>query len=298
MAQLAVPQRRATMISIVSGGLFTGILLARIISGVITEYASWRIVYWVSFGLQYLIFTILCLYLPDYPSLNSSEKLSYSRTLYTTLTIPLRQPLLIQISLMGFFMAAPFASYWTVLTFLLSSSPFNLSTLAIGIFALVGLPPFLINPFLSHYITDRYHPAHSAIIAIIIAVVGGLLGTFVGTFSLAGPICQGILLDLGFIMLQTANRAQLATVEPLARNRINTVYTVSTFCGMLMGTAVGNDLYAQGGWHYSGGASIAFLGMSLIIAVLRGPYETRWIGWRGGWDWRKEKHELESQETA
>ncbi|EWZ49041.1 hypothetical protein FOXYS1_9154 [Fusarium oxysporum] len=97
---------------------------------------------------------------------------------------------------MAFFVGAAIVSYWTVLTFLLSSSIFNLSTLAIGPFALVGMPQFLINPVLSSFITDRYHPAYSAIIAIMIGIAGVLIGTFVGTFSLAGPIIQGLLVDL------------------------------------------------------------------------------------------------------
>ncbi|RKL12508.1 hypothetical protein BFJ70_g16203 [Fusarium oxysporum] len=98
--------------------------------------------------------------------------------------------------MMAFFVGAAIVSYWTVLTFLLSSSIFNLSTLAIGPFALVGMPQFLINPVLSSFITDRYHPAYSAIIAIMIGIAGVLIGTFVGTFSLAGPIIQGLLVDL------------------------------------------------------------------------------------------------------
>lgn len=297
VAFLAVPERRAKMISIIAGGLFTGILLARVLSGVITEYASWRIVYWISFGVQYLLLAFLFLFLPDYPAVNKSGNITYFRILYTIFTIPLRQPILVQTSMQAFFVAAVFVSYWTVLTFLLSST-FHLSTLAIGLFALVGLPPFLVNPFLSSHITDRYHPTHSAILAIMIAMVGVVIGTFVGTFSLSGPVIQGLLVDLGFVMSQTANRSLLATVEPSARNRINTVYTVSTFCGMLMGTAVGNDLYALGGWHYSGGASIAFLGAALVVGIVRGPHETGWVGWKGGWSWKNAKLISEEQGGA
>ncbi len=281
VAQLAPATRRATMIAVVSGGLFTGMLLARIIAGIVTEYENWRIVYWIAFGLQYLIFFALLLFLPDYPAVNAD--ISYSKILYTVITIPFRQPLLVQASMIAFFVGATFISYWTVLTFLLSSPTFNLSTLVIGLFAFVGMPPFLINAILSRLITDRYHPSYSAILAIIVGLFGVIIGTFVGTFSLAGPLIQGLLVNLSLIWSQTANRAQLATVEPSARNRVNTVYTVCTFCGMLMGTAVGNNLYTRGGWHYSGGASIAFLGFAFIVAVIRGPHEKGWIGWRGGW---------------
>ncbi|KAK2682077.1 hypothetical protein RAB80_000023 [Fusarium oxysporum f. sp. vasinfectum] len=100
---------------------------------------------------------------------------------------------------------------------MLSSSIFNLSTLAIGLFALVGMPPFLINPVLSSFITDRYHPTYSAIIAIMIGIAGVLIGTFVGTFSLAGPIIQGLLVDLCLVMSQTANHAQLPRRRALSQ---------------------------------------------------------------------------------
>ncbi|KAI3585641.1 major facilitator superfamily domain-containing protein [Fusarium oxysporum f. sp. albedinis] len=298
VAQLAPFFRRATMISIVSGGLFMSILLARIISGVVTQYESWRIVYWISFGLQYLMLIMLFLFLPDYPPVHSSGHITYFKINYTIVMIPLRQPLLVQTSMMAFFVGAAVVSYWTVLTFLLSSSIFNLSTLAIGLFALVGMPPFLINPVLSSFITDRYHPAYSAIIAIMIGIAGVLIGNFVGTFFLAGPIIQGLLVDLCLVMSQTANRAQLPAVEPSARNRANTVYTVARFCGMLMGTAVGNHLYAQEGWCYSSGASIAFLGVALVLAVVPGPHETGWIGWRGGWSCKMECPALVEQEQV
>ncbi|KAH7217662.1 hypothetical protein DER44DRAFT_804071 [Fusarium oxysporum] len=263
--------RRATMISIVSGGLFMGILLARIIFGVVTQYESWRIVYWISFGLQYLMLIMLFLFLPDYPPVHSSGHITYFKIIYTIHD--------------GFFVGAAVVSYWTVLTFLLSSSIFNLSTLAIGLFALVGMPPFLINPVLSSFITNRYHPAYSAIIAIMIGIAGVLIGTFVGTFSLAGPIIQDLLVDLCLVMSQTSNRAQLPA-------------TVATFCGMLVGTAVGNHLYAQGGWHYSSEASIAFLGVALVLAVVRGPNETGWIGWRGDWSCKMECPALVEQEQV
>ncbi|KAJ4081298.1 hypothetical protein NW760_012657 [Fusarium oxysporum] len=216
------------MISIVSGGLFMSILLARIISGVITQYESWRIVYWISFGLQYLMLIMLFLFLPDYRPVHSSSHITYFKIIYTIVTIPLRQSLLVQTSMMAFFVGAAVVSYRTVLTFLLSSSIFNLSTLAIGLFALVGMPPFLINPVLSSFITDCYLPTYSAIIAIMIGIAGVLIGTFVGPFSLAGPIIQGLLVDLCLVTSQTANHAQLPTVEPSARNRVNTVYTVAT----------------------------------------------------------------------
>ncbi len=58
---------------------------------------------------------------------------------------------------------------------------------------------------------------------------------------------------------------------------------VSLACRQLMGTAAGNHLYAQGGWTRSGSASVGFVGASLVICLARGPWETDWVGWGGGW---------------
>lgn len=54
-----------------------------------------------------------------------------------------------------------------------------------------------------------------------------------------------------------------------------------------MGTAAGNDLYAQGGWTQTGSASISFVGASLVICLARGPWETDWVGWGGGWSLKR-----------
>ena len=62
---------------------------------------------------------------------------------------------------------------------------------------------------------------------------------------------------------------------------------VSVFCGQLMGTAAGNRLYAQGGWVRSGSASVGFVCAALVICIFRGPHETGWVGWGGGYKMRK-----------
>lgn len=62
---------------------------------------------------------------------------------------------------------------------------------------------------------------------------------------------------------------------------------VSVFSGQLIGTAVGNALYARSGWYASGSASVAFVAFALFVALIRGPHETGWVGWHGGMNWRK-----------
>ncbi|KAJ6552682.1 hypothetical protein DFH09DRAFT_1085852 [Mycena vulgaris] len=62
-ADLAPPERRASAISVVISGLIRGVLFARVLSGVLGQFASWRTVYYVGVGAQVvaLLGCYLCL---------------------------------------------------------------------------------------------------------------------------------------------------------------------------------------------------------------------------------------------
>lgn len=110
--QYAPARHRATMTSIVMSGLVFGILVARLLSGIITQYTSWRTVYWMSFGLQLVMFILLFFTMPDYPVLRPGT--SYPQILLKIVTIPFHHPLLTQQSLMAFLLMAMYTSFWYV----------------------------------------------------------------------------------------------------------------------------------------------------------------------------------------
>ncbi|KAI4169219.1 MAG: hypothetical protein LQ348_007323, partial [Seirophora lacunosa] len=247
VGDLAPPDRRASALSIVASGLLLGMLLARLLSGIVTNYTSWRTIYWLAFALQYLIFALLWLFLPDYPSANPAG-ITYPRILYSILTIVFHHPLIVQACLIAFCTSTTFTSFWTTLTFLLSAPPYTYSTLIIGLFAVIGIFSMLFTPFYSRLVTDRFIPHLSVLVGLACALVGTIIGTYTGTATVAGPILQALLLDFGIQSAQVANRAAIYAILPTARNRVNTAYMISAFSGQLTGTAVGNHVYARGGW--------------------------------------------------
>ncbi|KXJ92129.1 membrane protein [Microdochium bolleyi] len=286
VGDLAPPEKRAASLSIVVSGLSLGMLIARILAGIVSNYTDWRNIYWLALGAQYLTLLILFLTLPDYPAKNSG--LNYFKALWGIVVIAATEPLLLQACLIGFAMSAAFTSFWTTLTFLLSSPPYGFSSLEIGLFALMGVVVIVVAPIWSRLITDRFTLLWSVVWGITIDLVGVIVGTFIGRFTIAGPIVQGIMMDSGAIFAHTANRANVYSLDPKARNRINTAYMVFSFAGQLTGTAVGNRLYAEGGWTWSSGCNIAFLGAGLLMAIARGPREKGWLGWAGGWSIRRD----------
>ena len=127
-ADLAPPHRRASAISIVLSGLLFGVLLARVIAGIIAQFTTWRVVYYMSIGVQFFILFVLYLTLPDWPAKNKGTNVSYFEILYTMAKFSVTEPILIQACLMQFSASACFSNFWVTLTFLLGGPPYNYNT--------------------------------------------------------------------------------------------------------------------------------------------------------------------------
>jgi len=249
----APAHRKASSISIVVSGLMLGMLVARLLSGIVSNETDWRNIYWFSFGAQHLLLVALYFFMPDYPSTNPNG-LNYLRMLWSIVYMFFTEPLLVQVCLITACMSACFTAFWTTLTFLLSSPPYNYSSLTIGLFSLIGIASIAGGPVYGRLVTDRYVPWMSSLLGQIAAFTGITISTFTGKFTVAGPVIQAVTVDVGIQMAQTANRAAIYSINPKARNRLNTAYMVMAFVGQLSGTAIGNRLYHAGGWTWSGGS--------------------------------------------
>ena len=298
VGDLSPPNRRAAALSIVVSGLLLGILIARLLSGVVTEYTSWRNIYWLALGLQGLIAILLWFFLPSYPSKNNFESgwrflRSYAKLLWSILVILFEDPLLVQTCLIGFCASSTFTNYWTTLTFLLSGPPYHYNSLIIGLFALVGMGGLCLGPPYSRLVIDRFRFHFSVMIGLLVILTGLFIGTFLGNTTVAGPILEAFLLDFGLQSSQIANRAAIYARRPEARNRTNTAFMLSVFCGQIAGTSIGNAVYARRGWRGAGAVSLGFIGLAIVIWLMRAPNEERWVGWKGGWSIYKKKEVLD-----
>lgn len=125
-ADLAPPERRASALSVVLSGLLFGVLIARVLSGIIAQYASWRDVYYMSIGVQAFVLVTSYLVIPDYPAKN--QRLTYWKILWTMAKFCVTEPVLIQACLINLASSACFSNFWVTLTFLLGGPPYFYST--------------------------------------------------------------------------------------------------------------------------------------------------------------------------
>lgn len=144
-------------------------------------------------------------------------------------------------------------------------------------------------PLFARLVMEHHVPLFSVILATTFNLVGAILGTVLSPHHVAGPIIQAATTEIGMQSAQVGNRTGTYAVEPKKKNRVNTAYMLGAFGGQLMGTGLGNAVYAKSGWIGSGSANVGFLAGAILVALVRGPHEKGWIGWGGGWEVRNRK---------
>src|SRR3954451_4972070 len=81
--------------------------------------------------------------------------------------------------------------------------------------------------------------------------------------TLGGMIGGVILLDLGAQCSHISNQTRIYALRPEARNRLNTVYMVTFFCGGAAGSLLGSQAWDPWGWPGVCALCVVFLLIAL-----------------------------------
>lgn len=259
---LASPERRGRVLGTVTGGILVGILLARTISGVISDLYGWPFVFWFAAVLMAAIGLVLAFKLPR---VEPTTDLSYPRLLGSLWTLVRTHAVLRRAVAVQFLIFAAFIGFWSNLALLLAEPPYRLGGTAVGFLALVGIAGALAAPVAGGF-ADRRGPA------VVVSVGAGLVvfaflifGLWQG--SLVGLIIGILVMDLAVQSSQVANQARVYALDPTARSRLNTVFMAVMLAGGAAGAGIGGMAYAAWGW--SGTCSFGAISAGLALLVSR-----------------------------
>ncbi|KAJ6555005.1 major facilitator superfamily domain-containing protein [Mycena vulgaris] len=285
-ADLAPPERRAAALSVVFSGLLFGILVARVIAGIIAEFTSWRVVYYFAIGVQYFVLVASYFVIPDYPAKN--RDMTYWGILRTMAKFAYTEPILIQACLVNLASCACFTNFWVTLTFLLGGPPYFYSTLTIGLFGLIGIFGVACGPIVGRAI-DRLIPWYASLAAVLLLLCFQAIQVGAGDINVAAVVVAIMGLDVFRQMLQMSLATSVFSISASARARLNAVFVLSLFIGQLMGTAAGTQVFTTYGWRPAAALNLGLYGWILGVIMLRGPHCERftWFGYEGGWEARK-----------
>ncbi|KAI0821370.1 major facilitator superfamily domain-containing protein [Irpex lacteus] len=291
---LAPPHKRGSALSIVFSGLLFGVLIARVIAGLIAEFASYRIVFWVALGWQASMLVLLYFKLPDYPAKNKG--MTYWTILYSMAKFAVTEPVLIQANLINLASMACFTNFWVTLTFLLGGPLYHYSTLVIGLFGLIGMVGVAAAPLIGPLV-DGMYPWAAALISTVASLAFYAI-QLAGGVNIAAVVVVTVGIDLFRQMQQVALITSVFGLDAAARARMNAVMIISLFIGQIMGTAVGTKVFNADGWRPAAALSVGWQGFCLIVILLRGPHCKRytWFGYEGGWSIRKPQVKKDDKE--
>ncbi|KZV71731.1 MFS general substrate transporter [Peniophora sp. CONT] len=284
-ADLAPAHRRATAISIVLAGLSLGVLMARVVSGIIAQYTDWRNVYFMALGLQAATLLSLWATVPDYAP--KTKKLTYLDIMWSLVTILVTEPQVVQAALIGFCGSIFLTAYWITATFLLGDDPYNYSTFAIGMFGLVGMCGVFMSPVLG-IIVDKLVPWWGALYATIALLGCMALYTGAAGVHIAAVVVFMIGLDLFRQLQMVCLTTSVLSIAGEMRARMNALLILSLFIGKVIGSSGGTAIFVAHGWRMMGVWMIGLVILQIILLFARGPHVDRktWLGWQGGMKYR------------
>lgn len=246
-ATLAPEAQRGKIVGTVMTGLLLGILLSRVMSGVVAEQFGWRTVY----GLAAVSISLVCLGAwRSLPRFAPTTSLGYGALLGSMFQLWLRHPALRRAAFAQGLLSVAFSAFWSTLAVMLHGS-FGLGSAAAGAFGLAGAAGALAAP-LAGRLADRRGPERvtrlgAGLSAASFAVMG-LAGALRFDVQLGLIILAAIGFDFGVQATLVAHQTMVYGIEPAARSRLNAVLFTGVFIGMALGAGLGSLVLAQWGW--------------------------------------------------
>jgi predicted MFS family arabinose efflux permease len=242
-AHLAPDGEQGRVISTVMSGLLIGILVSRVVAGLVSHAVGWRAVFALGAVLTAVAAALLWRALPVLPP---TARMRYPALLRSVLALVREEPVLrwrIAYSASSY---AAFGALWTSIGFLLAGSPHGLDDARIGLFALFGVAGALAARFAGR-LADRGW-AHRAVGAFLAVTVLSWAPIALGGHSLVALAIGLVVFDLGVQGTHISNQTIVYALRPEARSRLNSAYMTAYFLGGATGSGLSAVLYASHGW--------------------------------------------------
>ncbi|MDT7650484.1 MAG: hypothetical protein QOI36_1890 [Pseudonocardiales bacterium] len=265
-AHLAPKGQEGKTISTVMSGLLIGVLVSRVVAGLVSQALGWRAVFLLGALLTAVSVALLWRTLPVLPP---ATKVRYSALLRSVLTLLREEPVLRWRIIYSASSYAAFGALWTSIGFMLAAPPHNFSEGPIGLFALFGVAGAVGARFAGR-LADRgwAHYAVGGFLALaVVAWVPIREGAGAGVGALVALAIGLLLFDLGVQGVHVSNQAIIYALRPDARSRINSAYMTLYFLGGAAGSGLSAVLYAGHGWRGVSvlGAALPAIGLVLWV---------------------------------
>ncbi|GAB3421651.1 MFS transporter [Erwinia aphidicola] len=246
-ASLSPEAQRGKTVGTVMTGLLLGILLSRVVSGLVAQVFGWRVMFILAAALVLMMTLILWRRLPH---IAPSTSLSYPALLASMRHLWRQHGELRRAALAQGLLSVGFSAFWSTLAVMLHNH-YGLGSATAGAFGLAGAAGALAAP-LAGAMADRRGPAlvtqFSTALATVSFAALFLLPLLPVPAQLALIVTSAIGFDFGVQATLVSHQTLIFGLEPAARSRLNALMFTGVFIGMAIGSALGSLMLEKAGW--------------------------------------------------
>ena len=261
--QFSKPKDKARNIGYVLSGLLTGILSARVVSGFIGEWLSWRTMYYIASALM----VVCCIVsLKIMPNMKRNFKGSYLQLMHSVWTIFRTHPSIRLNSLRGGLAFGSMLSIWSCMAFHVAGKPFYAGSDMVGVLGLCGMAGAIAASGLGKYV-PKYGIAKFSAFGAALQILGWIIACLFG-YGYIGLVVALITVDIGTQFQQLSNQTGCIAEIPKASNRANTIFMTVYFIGGSFGTFLSGLGWSKMGWNGVCVVGLAFAFVSLALTFI------------------------------
>jgi len=266
---LAKPNERGRAVGTVTSGVIIGILLARTVSGSLSDMFGWRSVYLVSAIATLVVSALLYPVLPAYDS--DKTQIPYPRLVLSVFKLFAVEPVLRTRATLGLLIFTVVNMFWTPLVLPLTASPFFLSHTQVGLFGFAGAMGAL-GASSAGRLADAGYAQRMTGVALTLMVVSWLPIALLSK-SLWFLIAGVLIIDYALQAAHVSNQLLIFKVRPEARSRLTAAYMVCYSIACAIGSVGSTFIYAHWGW-----IAVCETAAGLSVVALIFWWATRHVG--------------------
>ena len=247
-AHLSPPETRGQTVGTVVSGLLLGIMLARPVSSLLTDWFGWHAVFALSSAGMAALAFVLRAKLPQRQPVHTH---SYGTLLASLWHLLKSTPVLRRRAEHAGLIRGAFSLFWTAVPLELASPAFGLSQTGIALFALAGVAGAIASPLAGRR-ADQGKTRSTTAMALAAGVIafgmplllhGGRL------FDLGLLVVVAIVLDMGVSASLVVGQRSIFALGEQVRSRLNGLFMAIFFVGGAIGSSLGAWMFAAHGWH-------------------------------------------------
>lgn len=258
-AETAKPDERGRALGTQLTALFSGILFARIVGGLIATHIGWRYSYVLSAGMLLMLIPVLWTRLP---TTRPTSQAPYRELLWSTYRLLREHGRIRRAAAIQFMLGICYGGFWAVAAPMLALLH-HVGPTGAGLIGIPGSAGILVSRASGRWV-DR-----AGFMPVVLTGVCAMLAAWIamgfGVWSVVAVVIGAILLDCGLRAAMVANQTMVNAAVPDSRSRANTLFGLHVWSGNAVGAFLMSWSFAHFGWFAVCGVALTASIIALLI---------------------------------